>query len=140
MTPPAAYPMPVPDRVTRFFWDGLAAHELRIQRCRRCHHFIHWPMELCPACLSDDLAYDVVSGRGALYSYTVAVHAFHPGVADLVPYLLAFVELEEQENLRLVSQLVDCAEEDATIGMPLEVVLEEMAPGLTLPLFRPSGR
>ena len=30
-----APPLPVPDALTQFFWDGVARRELWIQRCRQ---------------------------------------------------------------------------------------------------------
>jgi hypothetical protein len=38
-----------------------------------------------------------------------------------------------------MSQIVDCAEEDLRIGLPLEVVFEQLGPGLTLPFFTPAA-
>ena len=51
--------------------------------------------------------------------------------------MLAVVELAEQENLKLVTNVVDCAREDLRIDMALRVTFREIAPGCTLPLFAP---
>ncbi len=136
-TAPAA-PIPAPDATTQFFWDGVARHELWIQRCRHCRHYIHYPKILCRYCQSEDLAGERVSGRATLYSWTIAVQPFLPFYVDRIPYTVATVELVEQAGLMFLSQIVDCAERDLRIGMPLEVVFEELAPDLTLPFFRPA--
>ena len=52
--------------------------------------------------------------------------------------MVATVELVEQPGLMFLSQVVDCAEDDLRIGLPLEVVFEELGPELTLPFFRPA--
>lgn len=38
--------------------------------------------------------------------------------------------------MRLLSTLVDCAPQELTIGMPVEVVFEDVTPEVTLPRFR----
>jgi hypothetical protein len=139
MTASPAPPMPQPNGTTQFFWDGVAEHELRIQRCQQCGHYLHYPKILCRYCQSDDLRGEPVSGRGTLYSWTIATQAFLPFYVDRVPYIVVTIELEEEPGLMFMSQIVDCAEEDLRIGMPVEVVFVELHPELTLPFFRPAS-
>jgi len=131
-------PRPVPDDLTRFFWDGVKQHKLMILRCRGCGYYIHYPRPICERCLSEDLEPQQVSGRGTLYSYTVTVQAFHPFWVDKIPYVLATVELDEQEALKMPTNVIECPEDQLKVGMPVEVAFEEVAPGLTLPLFKPA--
>jgi uncharacterized OB-fold protein len=132
---------PIADDETQFFWDGAAEGRLLILRCDDCGNYVHWPRPICPKCLSFSLSPAEVSGRGTLYSFTVAVQAFHPWFETRVPYVLAVVELEEQRHLKLVSNIVGCREEDVEVGMALEVVFERVDDALTLPMFRPlAGR
>jgi uncharacterized OB-fold protein len=133
-----SYPRPLPDPLTQFFWDGVTAGKLLIQRCNACHTYIHWPQPVCTNCLSESLSPSEVSGRGHIYSYTVTTQPYHPGIVAILPFTLALIELEEQDALRLVTQVVECEEADLRIGLPVEVTFREMAPGLTLPLFRPA--
>ena len=135
-----AMPRPEPDELTRFFWDGVNQHKLLIQRCQDCGVYVHWPKPICTKCLSANLAPSEVSGRGVLYSYGVAMQAFHPGFADKLPYIIAVVELEEQKDLKLVTNIIECPEEEVSVGMPVEVVYREVEEGLTLPLFKPLGQ
>lgn len=132
-------PRPHPDALTAPFWDGCREHRLLIQRCQTCGHYIHWPRPVCRFCLSTDLEPEEVSGRATLYTYTLVLQPFHPYYADKVPYLLATVELVEQPGLMFFTRLVDCAEDDLKIGMPMTVVYEDAAPDLTFALFRPAG-
>jgi hypothetical protein len=80
-----------------------------------------------------------VSGRGTVYSYTIAVQSFHPWFESRIPYVLAVVELEEQRHLKLVTNLVECDEDDVEVDMAVEVVFEKLDDELTLPMFRPAG-
>ena len=130
--------MPEPSPLTEFFWEGARRRRLMILRCRSCGRYIHYPRPICPRCLSDDLAPEQVSGRGVLYSFTVTMQAWHPFWADKVPYVLAAVELPEQAGLRMLSNVIDCGHDRLRIGMPLAVAFREIAPGLTLPLFKPA--
>lgn len=137
--PTVPAPMPAPDAVTQFFWDGVNRHELLIQRCDDCGRFIHWPREFCNACLSRNVAPTQVSGRGTLVTYTFPAQPFHPWFLDKIPYVVAVVELPEQEGLELVTNIVDCPFDELRIDLPVEVVFREVAPGLTLPQFRPAS-
>ena len=131
--------LPVPDALTQFFWDGVAQGELRIQRCRECRHYIHYPRPICRFCRSRDLTGERVSGRAALYSWTISTQAFHPFWVERVPYTIATVELVEQPRLMFLSQVIGCAEGELRAGLPLEVTFERVAPELTLPFFKPAG-
>jgi uncharacterized protein len=131
---PVAPPIPEPDDLTRFFWDGARAHRLLIQRCNH-GHYIHPPREVCRFCLSVDLAPHEVSGRGLLETFTIPLQPFNAWFLRRVPYILAVVELVEQEDLKVVTNIVDCKEEDVRCGLGVHVVFREVYPGLTLPLF-----
>lgn len=131
-------PLPAADALTGFFWEAVARHELMMLRCQRCQHYVHYPRPICPRCQSEDLAPESVSGKGSLYSHTQTVQAFHPFWADKLPYVVAIVELVEEPGLRMVSNLVNCPDDQRRIGLPVEVDFVEVAQGLTLPIFRPA--
>jgi uncharacterized OB-fold protein len=132
-------PKPAPDELTTFFWEGAKQHKLMIQRCNACGYYNHFPRPVCRNCLSTDLAGAEVSGKGRLYTYTVAHQAFHPAFTERLPYIVATITLDEQPGLQFVSNLVDCDEADITIDMPVEVVFEKVDDDLVLPMFRKVG-
>lgn len=134
-----APPMPAPDALTQFFWDGVARGELCIQRCQSCGFYVHYPKTVCRNCQGRELAGEQVSGRATLYSWTISMQGFHPYYADKAPYILATVELVEQPGLMFLTQLVDCEEADLRIDLPLAVTFRELSPELTLPFFRPAA-
>ena len=47
-----------------------------------------------------------------------------PGFRDELPYVLAYVELDE--GVRLLTNIVGCAPDDVRIGMPVEVVFDDV--------------
>ena len=116
------------------FWDAARRHELVVQRCTGCGAYRFPARELCSRCLSRDSGWQRVSGRGTLFSFAVMHQASHPGFAAEVPYAVVTVELEE--GVRLLSNVIGCAPSDLQIGMPLEVVFEDVTPEVTLPKFR----
>jgi uncharacterized protein len=130
-------PLPKPDPLTQFFWDGVEAHKLMILRCDSCGTYIHLPRDICRVCLSTSLSPAEVSGRATLTTWTSPAQPFDPYYATHMPYVLAVVELVEQKNLKMVTDIVDCDEADLRIDMPLEVTFREVTPGCTLPLFKP---
>ena len=141
LAPPAGPwlgPIPEADIDSAPFWDGLRRHELRILRCGECRTWVHPPQASCPRCLSLGLAVEPVSGRGTVYSFTVANREFSPGIQP--PYVVALVDLEEQETLRIVTNLVNVAIGDVHIGMPVRVLFSDLeldGEHATLAFFEP---
>ena len=64
-------PLPVPTPDTKPFWDAARRHELTLPRCRPCGSFFFFPRSVCPRCLSADVEWRQVSGRGTLHTFTV---------------------------------------------------------------------
>ncbi|HEY1828266.1 MAG TPA: OB-fold domain-containing protein [Acidimicrobiales bacterium] len=116
-----------------FYWTSGADGRLRLLRCHACGFFIHPPGPVCPRCLSSDLGPEAVSGRGTVATFTVNHQQWIPGSDH---YIIAWVSLEEQPDLRLTTNLIDVEPEDVRIGMPVEVVFE-LSEDVYLPLFRP---
>jgi len=73
-----------------------------------------------------------------VYSFTVVRHLFHPGFADVMPYVLALVDLQEQADLRVLTHIVECEPENVSVGMEVEVVFENRGEH-SVPQFRPVG-
>jgi len=121
------------DSDSRPYWEGLRQGELRIQRCNSCSKAVFYPRSICPHCHSDQLAWIVASGKGAIYSYTVVHQAFGPFAAD-VPFVIAIVEL--QEGARMMSRIVDAPRERVAVGAAVRVTFENVAEDLTLAYFR----
>jgi uncharacterized protein len=132
----AERPQPVPDRLTRPFWDHALEGRLAFQRCLGCRRFQHPPGPVCRACQGRELEFEAVSGRGTVYTYTVTHHRVVPGF-DEVPYAVALVEMDEQEGLRMLANLPGVDPERVRVGLPVEVFFEELPGGLRLPQFRP---
>jgi len=131
-------PRPLLGRDTRGFWEHLRRHELVIQRCRECRAYRHHPRPMCPECHSLAFEWAPMSGRGEVYTYALVHHLLHPFWAGRTPYNVVLVELEE--GVRIVSNLVECPNEEIRIGMPVTVVWEDVSEEISLPMFKPVSQ
>ena len=125
--------LPPLTEVDRPFWTGGADGRLLIQHCTACDRFLHPPVPSCPDCGGTPEPRPV-SGRGTVFTFTVNHQAFRPEVPP--PYVVAIVELDEQDDLRLPTNLVDCDADAMTIGQPVEVLFEHHGEHW-VPVFRP---
>jgi uncharacterized OB-fold protein len=128
----------IPTSLNQFFWASGADGRLRIQRCSGCGRYTHPPAPICSSCECRQLAPAIVSGRGQIYTFTTVRHAFHPGFAGDLPYVVAIVELVEQPGLHLITRIVDIAPQAVMIGMEVAVTFERNG-AFWLPLFRPAS-
>ena len=128
-------PAPPVGRDNAYFWEGVEAGELRIQKCNACGVLRHPPAPLCDRCGSSDLGHVVASGRGVVYSHVTHHYPRLPGVE--LPHTVLLVELEE--GVRLVSELSGSgtAPGPVRIGMPVQVAFTEVPGGGLRPTFRP---
>ena len=79
-----------------------------------------------------------MSGRGTVFTYTVNYQPFNPAVP--VPYVIAIVELEEQSDLRIATNIVDCEPDSVRVGLPVEVRFERQDvddESVYMPVFAP---
>ena len=133
-TPPRT--LPGLEHQNRAYWTGGAQGQLLIARCGACQVFIHPPLPRCPACGERDVQPQAVSGRGRVASYSVNHQAWLPGLP--VPYVFAAVELEEQSQLYVFTNIINTPAERVEIGLPVEVVFEAHE-DVHLPMFQPRG-
>jgi uncharacterized OB-fold protein len=129
-------PLPVPSELSRPYWDGLKEGRLCLQRCRACGEHVFYPRPHCPACLSTELDWVEMSGRGKVYSYTVVRRAMNPAFADDVPYVYAIVELDE--GPRVMTNVVNCPPEDVRVDMPVRAIFDPVTPDASLLKFEPE--
>ncbi len=132
---PEIVPRPGPKRteLSQGFWDAVENKQLAVQKCSACDLLRHYPQPHCPACHSNDFGWAPLSGRGEIYSYTVAHRAFHPAWNEHVPYVIATIELEE--GVRMVCDLLEVDPERIAIGQRVEVDFAELPGQGWMPRF-----
>ncbi|MDV8002373.1 bifunctional MaoC family dehydratase N-terminal/OB-fold nucleic acid binding domain-containing protein [Rhodococcus sp. IEGM 1408] len=107
---------------TRFFWDGVRAHELRIQK-REDGALQHPPVPALWKDKTEQTDYVVSSGRGTVFSFVVHHAPRVPGRTKF-PFVIALVELEE--GVRMLGELRDVDPAEVAIGMPVQVEFLDM--------------
>lgn len=132
---PSIRVLPRLDTDNSFFWTSGRDGVLRFLRCQDCRRYVHPPAPRCPYCVGAALAPEPVSGRGTLHSYTVNHQQWIPG-SDR--YVVGLVTIVEQDDVRLMTNVVDCSEEQLRVDMAVEVSFEQHE-DVWLPLFRPAA-
>ena len=122
---------------TQPFWDAAAQHRLVVAQCGTCGTCRMPPTPFCPACQSQQIDWKTLSGLGEIYTYTIVDRAILPGMADHLPYVPAVITLEGGGGVRLISNVVDVELADLAIGMPVQVVWDDLREGVAVPRFRP---
>ncbi|RYE44685.1 Zn-ribbon domain-containing OB-fold protein [Rhodococcus jostii] len=127
---------PEPSELARPFWEGCNEGRLLIQRCRTCGTFIHHPEPECTRCRGTSLFFDEVSGRGRIDTFTVVHRSFVPGYQDVTPYVVGWILLPEQRNLRVFSAILgEGVTARVAIDAPVEVRFEDVAGFGAVPVF-----
>lgn len=133
---------PSSSRDTKFFWDGINAHELRIQR-RPDGTLQHPPVPAVWADHRDEAAtsdYVVASGKGTVFSYVVHHAPKVPG--RTLPFVIALVELEE--GVRMLGELRGIEADQVKIGLPVTATYldfpdSEISPAWSLYAWEPQA-
>jgi uncharacterized OB-fold protein len=128
-------PLPAITADNRHFWTGGERGELLIEQCNACAAYIHPPTGFCPTCESRTTHYQPVSGKAFVETFTINNREWMPGLPSQM--VLAMVRLAEAPEVRLVTNIVDCAAEDVAFDMPVTVQFEQ-AEDLWIPLFAPE--
>lgn len=128
-------PLPAIDELSRPFWEAAHQQQLVVQRCRECHYFNHPPRTVCDVCQSQQLAFEPVSGKGSIYSFSVMHQKNIAGFENQIPYLNIIVELDEQPRLFMVANLPGSERNKIKIGGRVEVYFEKVNEEISLPQF-----
>ena len=118
------------------YWDATREQRLVLPWCPNGDGPFWYPRDVCPRCLSPNVEWRPASGRGVVYACSTMPKPAARGLADLVPYVVALVELEE--GVRVMSNVVGTPAEDVTVGMAVQATWEPLEDGRHLLLFEPA--
>jgi uncharacterized protein len=121
---PEAMMRPSLSRDTAFFWEGVNAHELRIQR-RPDGSLQHPPAPAVWQDKAEPVDYVVASGKGTVFSFVVHHAPKVPG--RTLPFIIALVELEE--GVRMMGELRNADPAAVDIGMPVRATYIDFPAG-----------
>jgi acetyl-CoA acetyltransferase/uncharacterized OB-fold protein len=133
--PAAVRPLPQPTLASAEFWSAGSDGVLRVLRCADCGAYTHPPLPRCRSCRGDRLTMSPVSGRAVVAGFTVNHQQWLPDFPP--PYVIAVVALEEDDGVRLTTNIVGCPAGQVRIGMAVRVLFEK-AGDVYLPLFEPD--
>ena len=108
---------PASSKDTKFFWEGVNAHELRIQK-RADGTLQHPPAPALWLDKEQETDYVVASGKGTVFSFVVHHAPKVPG--RTLPFVIALVELEE--GVRMLGELRNADPSTVEIGMPVRAL------------------
>ena len=137
---PAPRKPPKPDRprpaITEdnaYFFEGLQAGTLLLQRCTECQTLRHPSLPGCGNCGS--LSWDTVesAGAGEIYSYVVVHYPQVPAFDYPLP--IGLIALDE--GTRIVANL-DIDPDAVSIGMRVTAEIRAFDDTLSLPVFVPA--
>jgi uncharacterized protein len=121
---PDALMRPAVSRDTAFFWEGVKAHELRIQR-RPDGTLQHPPVPAVWQHKEQPIDYVVAGGKGTVYSFVVHHAPKVPG--RTLPFVIALIELEE--GVRMLGELRGADHAEVKIGMPVRATYIDFPAG-----------
>ena len=129
-------PLPrFPEPDTHPFWEATKSHELRYQVCDDCGGIVFHPRRHCTHCLSQNLSWKKSKGEGTIYTYSVVRQNYHPAFKQRVPYVIAWIDLDE--GFRMLSNVVGVDDvENVEIGQRVRVQWEDHDT-VSLPAFTP---
>jgi uncharacterized OB-fold protein len=116
----------VPDRDTAPYWAALAEGRLELQHCTECGRWT-WPARpICSGCQGEKMVWEPVSGEGTVHSWIVTHQVYSRNFVDLVPYTIALVRLDEQDDILIPAPLLS---EGGGVhqGMRVRAVAEKVA-------------
>jgi hypothetical protein len=119
---------PAVSRDTAFFWEGVKAHELRIQR-RPDGSLQHPPVPAVWQDKTEPIDYVVAGGKGTVFSFVVHHAPKVPG--RTLPFVIALVELDE--GVRMLGELRSVDHSTVKIGMPVRAAYIDFPAGAAGP-------
>jgi uncharacterized OB-fold protein len=130
-------PLPRPNAYmnTAPFWEATKEGKFLLQYCKDSGKYQWYPRPVSIYTGKRNLEWRAASGKGTLYSWTVTYSAW-PGHEDRVPYICAYVDLDE--GPRLLCNLLNCDKDKVRIGMPVKLVWDKLEDGTNYPAFEPA--
>ncbi|MFL6239370.1 MAG: Zn-ribbon domain-containing OB-fold protein [Actinomycetes bacterium] len=125
-------PVPRPDPESAAYWSASVEGRLVVQRCTSCGHHQLYARAHCLVC-RQPVEWVDASGGGTIYSYTVIRQNFSRAFRELLPYVVALVDLDE--GPRLMTNIVGAEPTDIRIGAKVQVRFEPVSEEASLPTF-----
>ena len=116
-----------------FFWDGIDANTLLLQKCSDCGQLRYPPGPMCPGCQSLNWAPQESNGHGVVCAWIVSKP---PSETTAAGRTVALIQLDE--GVRMIANIQDIDPLHIDLGLRVEVFFADIDGG-RLPQFRPSS-
>jgi uncharacterized OB-fold protein len=127
-------PLPLADNVSAPFWAAAAGGKVLYQECPACGHRQFYPRMMCTECAAEP-EWREASGRGTVHTFTVIRQNWANPFKELLPYVVAMVELDE--GVKMMTNITDCDADDVHIGMVVEAYTVKVEDELGVVFWRP---
>ena len=121
--------IPVPDDLSKPFWEAINEKRLTVQNCTNCNTLQYPPRQACQHCSSDKSEWKEVEGKGHILSFFVTYDGRYQRRIPDQPYNVAVVSLDEDPGINFYANLEGVPVRQVPIGAAVEVVFEEVSPG-----------
>ena len=123
-------PTPVPNDLTKPFWDACNERRLVLQNCTACDRLNYPPTPRCSQCASpDNFEWKEVEGKGHIDVFFVIRDSRIRGFRDAQPVNFAVITLDQDPGINFLSNLPGTPSGEVPVGAPVELIFEETSTG-----------
>jgi uncharacterized OB-fold protein len=120
-------PIPVPDDLSRPFWDAAKEQKLVLQRCTACNKLNYPPRATCNSCNSKEpMEWQEVEGKGHVDVHLVIRDSRIRGYRSAQPINFAIIRLDEDPGINFLSNLPGTPAGEVVDGAPVELVFAQI--------------
>ncbi len=128
---------PLPDlgqKDTAPFWQATREQTFKYQQCANCGTVVWYPRAHCTGCTNSALEWKTSAGEGTIYTFSIVRQSYHPFFRGQVPYVVAYVDLDE--GPRFLTNVVGVDADAVSIGQRVRLEWEPHEK-LSVPLVTP---
>lgn len=126
---------PKPRTFSKAYWDATRAKRLIVQYDKRSGNYQFFPRATSIYNGHRDLEWREVSGKGEIFSFTIAYRARAPFQGH-EPFVIGLVTLDEGVNV--MGNIVHCTRDRLKIGLRVKPFWTPLANGTHLLMFEPD--
>ena len=119
---------PVPDEVTKPFWDACNEGKLIMQTCKACDRMQLPPEATCVQCGSgDNFEWREVNGKGKVHGFCTMYDSRIKLLQENQPFNIVVIELDDNPEIKMLSHLPGSAPEEVPVGASVQLEFEATA-------------
>ena len=130
-------PTPIPDPLTKPFWEACNQQRLVLQNCTQCNRLHYPPTQKCQKCGSHEhLVWTEVQGKGHIDVYFVIRDSRIRGFRSAQPINFAVITLDADPGINFLSNLPGTPPGEVPVGAPVALMFEPTSNGQMIPEWR----